>query len=113
MEQIYKDIGDRISLLRKDRGMTQEQFAEYLDVTVKHISAVECGKSSFSLPKLVHICEVLDCSLDYLVMGKNTPDSTVYLPESITKILSGDDQCEAELLLEYLNLFLRIRSAKS
>lgn len=110
MDQIYKDIGDRISLLRRDRGMTQEQFAEYLDVTVKHISAVECGKSSFSLPKLVHICKVLDCSLDYLVLGKNNPDSTVYLPKSIIDVLKGDDQREAELLLEYLNLFLKIRA---
>ncbi len=69
MEQIYKDIGDRISLLRHDRNMTQEEFAELLDVTTKHVNAVENGRSSFSIPKLVHICDVLDCSLDYLVRG--------------------------------------------
>lgn len=112
MDKLYKDIGDRISLLRNDKGMTQEEFAEYINVTVKHISAVECGRSSFSLPKLVHICDVLDCSLDYLVRGKNIEDATIYLPDSIVEILKGDDQKSAELLLEYLNLFFKIRSTK-
>ena len=109
MDQIYKDIGDRISLLRHDRNMTQEQFAELLDVTVKHVCAVECGRSSFSIPKLVHVCDVLDCSLDYLIRGKNIADSSVYLPDSIIEILKKDDQREAGLLLEYLNLFHKIR----
>ncbi len=108
-EQLYKDIGDRISLLRHDRGMTQEQFAELLDVTVKHISAVESGRSSFALPKLVHVCDVLDCTLDYLVRGKNVTDSTVYIPNSIIEILQNEDQREASLLLEYINLYIKLR----
>ncbi len=110
--KIYKDIGDRISLLRNDKGMTQEEFAEYINVTVKHISSVECGRSCFSIPKLIHICDVLDCSLDYLIRGKNIEDATVYLPDSIIEILKGDDQRNAELLLEYLNLFLKIQGRK-
>ncbi|MCR4650018.1 MAG: helix-turn-helix domain-containing protein [Lachnospiraceae bacterium] len=109
MDQIYKDIGDRISLLRHDKNMTQEEFAELLDVTVKHISAVESGRSSFSVPKLVHICDVLDCSLDYLVRGKNIVDSSIYLPESIIEILQNENQQEASLLLEYMNLFCKMR----
>ena len=109
MDQIYKDIGDRISLLRHDKNMTQEEFAELLDVTVKHISAVESGRSSFSVPKLVHICDVLDCSLDYLVRGKNIVDSSIYLPESIIEILQNENQQEASLLLEYVNLFCKMR----
>lgn len=112
MDQLYKDIGDRISLLRHDRGMTQEQFAEFLDVTVKHICAVECGRSSFSIPKLIHVCDVLDCSLDYLIRGKNIGDSSVYLPDSIIEIMKSDDQQNAELLLEYLNMFLKLRGIK-
>ncbi|MCR5417658.1 MAG: helix-turn-helix domain-containing protein [Lachnospiraceae bacterium] len=109
MDQIYKDIGDRISLLRHDRGMTQEEFAELLDVTVKHISAVESGRSSFSIPKLVHICDILDCSLDYLIRGKQIDDSIAYIPNTIIEILQKKDQQEAYLLLEYINLFLKIR----
>ncbi len=109
MEQIYKDIGDRISLLRHDRNMTQEEFAELLDVTTKHVNAVENGRSSFSIPKLVHICDVLDCSLDYLVRGKTLADSSICLPESIIEILQNKNQQEASLLLEYLNLFCKLR----
>ena len=42
-------IGSRIAKLHKEQSMTQKQFAEKLDISIKHCSSVERGLSSLSL----------------------------------------------------------------
>ena len=68
-DTLYADIGFRIKELRRIHHMTQDQLAEFMDISIKHMSSVERGMSSLSLEKLIQICEVLDCSLDYLIIG--------------------------------------------
>ena len=109
MKKNYNTIGSRISQLRGIRGITQEKLAEAIDVTPKHISGVECGTSSLSLEKLIETGKCLDCSLDYLILGDAKKDGTGLLPASILSILSSNDEKEKELLLEYINLFSKIR----
>ena len=108
MENLNKSIGNRISQLRRKQGLTQEKFAEELDISIKHISAVERGYSSLSLEKLIDTAKLLDCSLDYLILGDEKKDGTGLLPTSILSILSSDDEKEKELLLEYINLYTKI-----
>ena len=109
MENLNKSIGTRISQLRKIRGLTQEKLAEEIDITTKHMSSVERGASSLSLEKLIITVKCLDCTLDYLILGDNKKDGTGSLPASILSILSSDDEKEKELLLEYINLYSKIR----
>ena len=109
MENLNESIGKRISRLRKKQGLTQEKFAEEIDISIKHISAVERGTSSLSLEKLIDAAQHLDCTMDYLILGNEKKDGTDLLPSSILAILSSDDEKEKELLLEYLNLYNRIR----
>ena len=109
MENLNDSIGKRISQLRKKQGLTQEQFAEEIDISIKHISAVERGASSLSLEKLIDAANHLDCTMDYLILGKTKKDGTDLLPASILSILSSDDEKEKELLLEYITLYTKIR----
>ena len=109
MENLNESIGKRISQLRKRQGLTQEKFAEEIDISIKHISAVERGTSSLSLEKLIDAAQHLDCTMDYLILGKAKKDGTDLLPASILSILSSDDEKEKELLLEYMNLYNKLR----
>lgn len=113
MDTLNKSIGNRISQLRRKQGLTQEKFAEEIDISIKHISAVERGFSSLSLEKLIDAGKILDCSLDYLILGEKKIDSTALLPPSILSILSSDDETEKELLLEYINLYNKIRKKQN
>ena len=113
MYDLYKDMGKRISELRRAHGFTQETFSVELDITAKHVSYVERGVSSLSLEKLVDACDILDCSLDYLVLGKDYTDTIGRLPASIVDILSSNDEEEIALLSEYLNLYSRLRPTKN
>ncbi len=109
MENLNTSIGNRISQLRKRQGLTQEKLAEELDISLKHVSEVERGISSLSLEKLIDAGKRLDCTMDYLILGDEKKDGTGSLPASILSILSSNDEREKELLLEYINLYTKIR----
>ena len=61
VEQI---IGNRIQIIRKSKGYTQQQFAEIIGLSTNYLSDIERGKSSARLDKLVTIINALDCSAD-------------------------------------------------
>ena len=103
-------IGHRIKELRKNREMTQAILADELDVTVKHISYVECGKARLSLEKMIQLCMVLDCSLDYLILGKNADGSDGYVPDSIIETMRSGSDREKAILSEYLSLYSKIKA---
>ena len=57
MDMTKNDIGKRVSSLRKRNGMTQENLAELLNCSVKHISHVERGTALLSLDKCVWLSD--------------------------------------------------------
>lgn len=69
MDNFNKEIGSRIKGIRKERGITQEQLAEYADVSVDFIGLVETGRSSLKVPTLAKIAKALNISADYLIYG--------------------------------------------
>lgn len=108
-------IGSRIAQLRKEHNMTQEQLAEKLDISIKHCSSVERGLSSLSLEKLIDVSNLFDVSLDYLIKGNSASDDSIKhiwanLPQSITSIMTSKNEEEIHLLLEYLQLYSKIRN---
>ena len=61
---VEKLIGKRIQKLRKEKGLTQQQFAEMIDLSTNYVSDVERGTSSIRLSKLVAVMNALECSAD-------------------------------------------------
>lgn len=108
MSELNKQIGYRISSLRKDKHMTQEQLAETLDISIKHCSCVERGVSALSLEKMVDLCEILDTNMDYLVRGE-TYTSLNNMPPSFVEYLKRAKEDELKVMKEYLSLYAKIR----
>lgn len=109
MDNLYKQIGQRIARLRKEHHMTQEQFAEVLDISIKHCSCIERGVSSLSLEKLIDVCDILDTNMDYLVRGE-TYTSLGNIPPSFIEYLKRSDEEEKQLIRDYLSLYAKIRN---
>ena len=66
-----ENIGERIVGLRKTKGLTQLQLAEKLNISDKAVSKWESGKGDPSVEMLGLLSELFDCSIDYLVKGKD------------------------------------------
>ena len=64
-------IGQRIALLRKERGFTQEQMAVRLNVTAQAVSKWENGNSLPDTALLPHLANVLEVSIDRLLTGRD------------------------------------------
>lgn len=103
------EIGIRIHNLRKAHKLTQEALAEKLDVTVKHISAVERGLSSLSMDKFIQLCKIFDCNLDYLVRGAASSDDAAFFPASMIDIFHSNNKREIAMLNDYLQMYLKMR----
>lgn len=65
-------FGDNFKLIRKERGITQEQLAEMLDVSRQAVSKWEAGNGYPETDKLVIISKKLNVSLDYLLDNEPT-----------------------------------------
>jgi len=88
MDKEHK-IGDVIALLRKDKGLTQEQVADILCVSKKAISKWESNAGNPSIEFLPKLAEVLDTSISYLLTGNK--EEIRYIITPIEKLCAMKD----------------------
>lgn len=58
---------NRITLLRKEKGMSQIALSMELNLSQKMISAYENGKSEPSIATLVRMADIFQTSVDYII----------------------------------------------
>ena len=63
----FKQGGQAIQRIRKERGMTQEQLAEKAGVGITHISHIETGRTAPSLDIVICLINAFGCSADELL----------------------------------------------
>lgn len=68
-EEWNGSVGERLLKLRNEKGMTQEDLAEYLYVSRQSVSKWELNKTLPDVEKLMQLSELYGVSLDYLVKG--------------------------------------------
>jgi transcriptional regulator with XRE-family HTH domain len=66
-ERVCKNVGRRIAELRKERGLTQEQFSVLLGTSFQWVSQLEAGRN-VTLHSLAHIANALRVTLDALLV---------------------------------------------
>ena len=66
----YYEIGQRIRRYRREKGLSQEQLSEKVNISVTHMSHIETGNTKLSLPVLVDIATVLQVGTDDLLTDK-------------------------------------------
>ncbi|AZP03974.1 helix-turn-helix domain-containing protein [Jeotgalibaca ciconiae] len=62
-------IGERIKEARKEKGMTQQELAQQLNISRSAISNWEIGRNYPDIQMIVSISNLLDVSLDQLLKG--------------------------------------------
>lgn len=68
-----KKVGARIAMLRKERGMTGEKFAELLDVSSQAVSKWETGKNLPETALLPAISKLLGVPIDSILIPEAYP----------------------------------------
>lgn len=100
----YKLIGKKIKIARREKGLTQEELAEELDVSVSFISQVETGKKRFNLSRISEISEILEKPVGYFIDGYEGINSD---KEEIICLLKKMDEKQLKMVLEIVRILER------
>ena len=98
----YYKIGQNIRRYRKSMGLTQEQLAEMINISVPHMNHIETGITKLSLQVLVDISDALKVSTNDL-LSDNVVLSRERRYEEIRSILEQCDDRELKILTEILD----------
>ena len=77
---MYSELGDKVKLLRKRRGLKQDDLAEVLELSRGQISNLESGRRNLSLKQLEKLCDYFKVDISYFLMSSTT-DSCLDLIE--------------------------------
>ena len=84
------DFGNRLRILRKERGLVQSQLADQLGLTKSVISAYETDLRMPSYDILIRISKIFGVSTDYLlgVDKRKSVDMTGLTDDEISALLN-------------------------
>ena len=97
---------DIIKKLRKEKGLSQQAIANYLQITRQAYSNYENGKREPDYEALLKLSEFFGVTVDYLTRGEMT--ETLTAPErlvlSLFRQLNSDGQTEA---IKHIGLLIK------
>lgn len=102
MELNYTGIGQRIAKRRLQMGLKQNILAERLDISNNYLSSIERGKEKPSLEVIVNICNVLQVTPDYLLMGNMYSNN---VPQNIAdglRLCSKEDLSLLSVIMQHM-----------
>lgn len=94
-------IGKRLKMLR-EKKYSQEEFAKVLGVSASAIGMYEIDKREASDELKIKMCNILNCSLDYL-LGTDIDDDKRYIP-LLGTVKAGYDYLVNENIIDKIRL---------
>ncbi|MBO5348442.1 MAG: helix-turn-helix transcriptional regulator [Clostridia bacterium] len=91
-------LGQNIKEIRKALNLTQEEFAEQLNINPQFLSQVENGKVGISVDNAINICNTANCSSVNLFKGLINSPNTIDKYE----LLNERDKSVINQMINYL-----------
>jgi transcriptional regulator with XRE-family HTH domain len=66
-QTLLKRFGKNVKIERIKKDLTQEQFAEIMNVSQNYIANIECGKANMSLAKVLELSQFLGVKIEKLL----------------------------------------------
>lgn len=101
----YQALGKRISNLRRQKKLTQEELAEKTDLSTNYISHIENSRSIPSLETLMKLCAAMDVTPNELLLG-TSQNRTDYLQNEVQQKLTLCTPAQRRLVNRFIDLLL-------
>lgn len=101
-----KVLGKRIREERIRVGLTQEQIAEYINVSTTYIGFIERGERSVTLEKLILLAECFHVTIDSLIHD-NMPTESDSDTTKLLHLWNQADVSEKEMILSISEVILK------
>lgn len=98
------DAAARIRQIREKAGLTQEQFAEVLEISVSAYKKIESAENQISLNGLRQLGRKMQVSADYVLFGTNESPDVAW-----EKIQNCSESGKMYLMIKLLVYFTNIK----
>ncbi|WP_343208258.1 helix-turn-helix transcriptional regulator [Anaerolentibacter hominis] len=98
----YVEFGRRIAKRRKELGFKQYEVNEKAGLSDKYLSSIETARSIPSIDVMMRICEALDITPNYLLLGAQDPEESDPIKLLADKARSLSPK-KLSLLLSYID----------
>lgn len=99
----YELLGKKIKIERNKLNLTQEQLAEYVDISTAYLGQIERGERKVTLDKLLPIANRLGVSIDFL-LSDSLPKQEDYYINMVRQLFSNRSNSEKELAINTIKL---------
>ncbi len=93
--QLGIQIGKNIQFLRKQKGYSQEKFAEAINIATTSLSYIETGRGFMTLATMQKICEVLEIEpveIFQFISIKTSDEMYKYIHSKLENIKNNPEQ---------------------
>jgi len=104
MENLNKNLGNRIKTLRKIKGWTQENLAEQAKVSIQHVGEIERGDGNPTLQSLDRLSQGLGITASQLLAVEGPEQEAEGLREQIFDAVKTMSETELRLLMRIIEL---------
>ena len=99
-----KKIGSFLKELRKEKGITQEEFAENLNVSGRTVSRWETGVNMPDISLLVDIAEFFNVSIPEIINGERKSEIMEKEAKKVAEAMSNYAGAEKSVILKRVKL---------
>ena len=92
-------IGSRVKKFRRRVHFTQENLAEYTNLSVQHIGNIETGRKRASIDTLIEIADALGATVDLFLLGNYDSEIAVHVCE-FAELIIGCSIDERDAILD-------------
>lgn len=103
-EDVNKIIGNNIRFIRKNEKLSQEKFAEKVELSPQFVSDVERGIEGISLITAINICNIMKCSPDVLFANLINFDDYNNDMDNFTKLSDKNKEIISSITIALLNM---------
>lgn len=104
MAMLKEKFGKRVKELRKIKGLTQEDFAERINIAPRNLSKIETGQTFPTVDNIEKIASVLNCSVSELFTFEHFGDINNFKMDLIKKISTLEDN-DIKILQKFINIY--------
>lgn len=100
-------VANRIKKIRRGADLTQEEFAEALDISLSACKKIESGENQISIDVLRKVGNKFNVSLDYILLGERSSVDNAW-----EMVLNCTEKDKMVLMLRLLEYFVNVKEEK-
>jgi len=95
---LWKNIGERIEKLRKERNLSKSQFGKIIGISGQYVGMIEKGTNNISVKSIVKLCGATGVSADYILFGIIEPTQDITATASLHGLSNEQIQIALDII---------------